>query len=88
MHMITITITIFGSDFISFLTIAITITITINTINIITTIINNLSEVVVAKVDGLQLVELGERVPGDLEQLVEGGVQELDALLVLHRDLR
>ena len=49
---------------------------------------NNLSEVVVAKVDGLQLVELGERVPGDLEQLVEGGVQELDALLVLHRDLR
>ena len=60
-----ITITIFGSDFISFLTIAITIT--INTITIITTIKNNLSEVVVAKVDGLQLVELGERVPGDLE---------------------
>ena len=46
-----------------------------------------LSEVVVAVVDRLQLVELGKRVPGDLHQLVERGVQELDPLLVLHRDL-
>ena len=40
-----------------------------------------------AVVDRLQLVELGKRVPGDLHQLVERGVQELDPLLVLHRDL-
>ena len=40
-----------------------------------------------AVVDRLQLVQLGKRVPRDLHQLVERGVQELDPLLVLHRDL-
>ena len=47
----------------------------------------DLSEVIVAVVDRLQLVELGKGVPRDLQQLVEGGVQELDPLLVLHWDL-
>ena len=46
-----------------------------------------LGEVVVAVVDRLQLVQLGEGVPGDLHQLVERGVQKLYSLLVLHRNL-
>ena len=47
----------------------------------------NLGEVVVAVVDRLQLVQLGERVSRDLQQLVERGIQKLYSLLVLHRDL-
>ena len=46
-----------------------------------------LGEVVVAVVDRLQLVQLGEGVPGDLHKLVERGVQKLYSLLVLHRNL-
>ena len=46
-----------------------------------------LGEVVVAVVDRLELVQLGEGVPRDLHQLVERGVQKLYSLLVLHRNL-
>ena len=47
----------------------------------------DVSQVVVAEVDGLKLVKLGEGFPGDLGDLVEGGVEELDSFLVFHGDL-
>ena len=47
----------------------------------------DVSQVVVAEVDGLELIEFGEGVPGDLGDLVEGDVKELDSFLVLHGDL-
>ena len=41
-----------------------------------------------AKVDHAKLVQLRERVLGNGLNLVEGDIEQLDALLELHRDLR
>lgn len=43
---------------------------------------------VVAKVDRVQLKELGKRGLWDVHDLVVGNVQDLDALLGQHRDLK
>jgi hypothetical protein len=44
-------------------------------------------KIVVAVVDALQIVQLGEAVLRYLHQLVVQDVEELDSLLVLHQDL-
>ena len=47
----------------------------------------NVTEVVVTKVDGGKLVQFWERSSGNCLDLIVRDVEELDALLVLHRDL-
>ena len=45
-------------------------------------------DIVVAEVDHAKLVQLREGVLGNGLNLVEGDIEQLDALLELHRDLR
>lgn len=47
----------------------------------------NVTEVVVTKVDGGELVQFGEGSSRNSLDLIVGDIEELDALLVLHRDL-
>lgn len=47
----------------------------------------NVTEVIVTKVYGGKLVQFGERSSWNCLDLIVGDVEELDALLVLHRDL-
>ena len=47
----------------------------------------DLTDVVIAEVDGGELVKLREGSSWHIEDLIVGDIQELDALLILHRDL-